>query len=202
MEQVIISIGREYGSAGHEIAQRLAEHYNLKLYDKNLLKEIAEEKNLNHQELEEFDEKFRNKFLYRKVRNMNSSPEDNVAQIQFNYLKDKAKSGESFVVVGRCSETVLKDFPALISIFITGDMDCKLKRIERLYHLKGREARNFILENNTKRKLYHNSHCKNTWGDSRNYDLLMNSSKLGLEGSVDMLIKYIDARRSHPETEC
>ena len=199
MKQVIISIGREYGSAGHEIAQRLAEHYNLKLYDKNLLKEIAEEHNLDSKELEEFDEKFRNKFLYRKVRNMNSSPEDNVAQIQFKYLRDKAESGESFVVVGRCSETILKEYPALISIFITGDMESKMERIERLYHLSGLEAKAFIFENNTKRKLYHNSHCKNTWGDSRNYDLLMNSSKLGLDGSVDMLIKYIDARRAQFE---
>lgn len=201
MKQVIISIGREFGSAGHEIAQRLAEHYNFKLYDKNLLKEIANEKNLDSEELEEFDEKFRNKFLYRTVKNMNSSPEDNVAQIQFNYLKDKARSGESFVVVGRCSETILKEFPALISIFITGDMESKLERIERLYHLTGKEARNFIYENNTKRKLYHNSHCKNTWGDSRNYDLMMNSSKLGLDGSVDMLIKYIDARREQFEKQ-
>ena len=202
MKQFIISIGREFGSAGHEIAQRLAEHYNLKMYDRNLLQEIAEEKELDISALQEFDEKLRNRFLSRTVRNMSSPPEDNVANIQFNYLKDKAKSGKSFVVVGRCSETVLKEYPGLISIFVTGDMKCKLERIENIYHLTGKKAEKFIFENNLKRKLYHNSHCKKTWGDSRNYDLTINSSKLGLDGSIEMLIQYIDARIAHMEEEC
>lgn len=196
MNQLIISIGREFGSAGREIAQKLAQHYGMPLYDSNLLKEIAEQKNVDSEEIKEFDEVKRNKLLYRTVRGMSSSPQENLAQLQFDFLKEKAKEGESFVVVGRCSETVLKGNAGLVSIFITGDMESKMARIERLYHKTGKEAEKFIKENNNKRKKYHNSHCGSTWGDSRNYDLTINSSKLGVEGSMDILIQYIDARKN------
>jgi hypothetical protein len=112
-EQLIISVSREYGSGGHEIAQKLAEYYKLPMYDHNLLDEVAASMNVSSKELAEFDEKRRNKFLYRSVMGMNSSPADNVARMQFDYIKKKAEAGESFVIVGRCSEIVLKDNPNL-----------------------------------------------------------------------------------------
>ena len=132
-KQVIISIGREFGSAGHEIAERIAKRYGLSLYDHNLLREVADSHNVNPEELEIFDEMKHNKFLYRTVKGMSSSPADNVAMMQFNFLREKAEKGESFVVVGRCSETILKDYEGLISIFIIGDMDQKIARVARLY---------------------------------------------------------------------
>lgn len=195
MGQIIISIGREFGSAGHEIAEKLAEHYQMPLYDRNLLKEIAAQKHISSEQIEEFDEVKRNKWMYRTVKGMNSSPQDNVAQMQFDFLRQKAEEGESFIVVGRCSETVLKDYAGLIAIFITGDMDSKIERITRLYNKSEKEAEKFIKDCNKKRKRYHNSHCDSVWGDSRNYDMTINSSKLGLEGSIDILIDYIDARK-------
>ena len=79
-KQVIISIGREFGSAGHEIAERIAKRYGLSLYDHNLLREVADSHNVNPEELEIFDEMKHNKFLYRTVKGMSSSPADNVAQ--------------------------------------------------------------------------------------------------------------------------
>ena len=97
--QFIISIGREFGSAGHEIAQKLAEHYNITLLDHNLLDEIASEKNLDVTNLQNFDEKKKKVGLYRTVKGLSSSPEDNVAFLQFDYLRKKAEKGESFVIV-------------------------------------------------------------------------------------------------------
>lgn len=195
MEQLIISIGREFGTAGHEIAEKLAEHYGLPLYDQNLLDEIAEKRNVDSKKLKEFDEK-KTVALYRTVRGMNSSPSENVAQMQFDYLREKAKSGESFVVVGRCSEEVLKDYKCMIPIFINGDMDCKVARIVKKYGLTDEEAREYIKKMDRKRKYYHNSHCDTKWGDSRNYELTINSSRLGIDDSVKMLIWYIDTRRA------
>ena len=195
MDQIIIAIGREFGSGGHDIADKLASHYNIPLYDKNLLKAVANEKNIDHEALQEFDERRRNKFLYRTVRGMNSSPSDNVAKMQFEFLKEKAAKGESFVVVGRCAETVLKDEPSLVSIFITADMEYKMFRVERDLHMTGTDAKVYIESENMKRKYYHNSHCKNKWGDSRCYDITINSNKLGIHKSADILINYIDARR-------
>ena len=183
-EQLIISVSREYGSGGHEIAQKLAEYYKLPMYDHNLLDEVAASMNVSSQELAEFDETRRNKFLYRSVMGMNSSPADNVARMQFDYIKKKAEAGESFVIVGRCSEIVLKDNPNLISIFVLGDREAKIKRVMEIYELDARHAEERMIEKDRRRKSYHNSHCKVKWGDSRNYDLSINSSKLGVEETV------------------
>ena len=194
MKQLIISIGREFGSAGHEFAERLAKRYGLPLYDHNLLDEVAASHNMDSQELQEYDEMKHNKFLYRSINGMSSSPADNVANMQFNFLLDKAEKGQSFVIVGRCSETILKDYEGLISVFIIGDMESKVARVQHLYGKSEKEAERFIREKDRKRKKYHDSHCKSKWSDSHTYDLSLNSSKLGLEGSVDFLADYINRR--------
>lgn len=193
-QQLILSVGREFGSGGHEIAQKLADIYELPLYDGNLLKEVASARNLDSKDLEEFDEMKRNKLFSRTVRGLNNSPEQNVAFLQFEYLKRKADAGDSFVIVGRCSETVLREYKGMISIFILGDMDKKVERIVDLYHMTEAKAEEFIQEKNRKRKQYHNSYCKGKWGDSRNYEISINSSKLGIDESVRILKEYIDAR--------
>ena len=134
-KQLIISVGREFGSGGHEVAQKLADDYGIALYDHDLLKEIATKKNLKSEDLEAYDELKWNRFLYRTVRGLNSSPEQNVANLQFDFLKEKAKSGESFVVVGRCSETILREYESMVSIFIRGDKPQKAERIMKYYNM-------------------------------------------------------------------
>ena len=195
-DQLIISVGREYGSGGHEIAQKLADWYHLPLYDHNLLDEMALKHGLDKEILEEFDEKKRNPFLSRTVRGMSSSPEHNVAHLQFDFIKEKADEGKSFVIVGRCSETILRAHPAMISFFILGDRDEKIERIMRIYQMSRREAEALMQEKDFKRKRYHNSHCPGKWGDSRNYDFSINSSKLGIDETVKIMAQYIDARRA------
>ena len=159
-KQVIISIGREFGSGGHEIAQHLADRFSLPLYDYNLLREIAQEKNVSASNLEQYDEVPKKGFS-KTVRGFNNSPQLNIAYMQFDFLKKKAAEGESFVVVGRCSEEVLKEL---------------------------------IEKQSKKRKAYHNYFCETKWGDSRNYELSINSSKLGEDATTDMLEDYIKRR--------
>ncbi len=194
-KQLIISVGREYGSGGHEIAERLSKHYGIQLLDHNLLDEIAAEKNLDMQQLRGLDEKHRSRLASRTVRGYSSSPEENLYLLQFDYLKNKAASGESFVIVGRCSESILKEYDGLVSIFVLGDMDRKIERIMRLYQLSKEQAVRKIREKDMKRKRYHNGHCDGRWGDSRNYDITINSSKLGIDRIVKLLADYIDQRR-------
>lgn len=193
MGQLIISIGREFGSGGHEIAEKLAKHYDMPLYDHNLLDKIAEERNLNSEELKSYDE-VQDGVFHRRVRGMSSSMTEHVAQLQFDYLKEKANAGESFVVVGRCSETVLKDNKGLIAIFVNGDKDQKVARVAKKYELSESQAADLMKKKDRARKMYHNINCDSKWGDSRNYELVINSSKLGVDKSVQMLIQYIDAR--------
>lgn len=194
-KQLIITISREFGSGGHEIAEMLARIFDIKLYDKNILEQIAEAKCVNVEDYEKYDEAPRKLVFSRKVKGLSNSMEENIAHIQFDYLKKRAEEGESFVAVGRCAETILKENPALVSIFVLSDWDAKVKRIMRIYDLSEKEAESYMCRQDRKRKEYHNYFCKIKWGDSRNYDISINSSKLGEEETAKMLAEYIKKRR-------
>ena len=193
--QLIISIGREFGSAGHEIVEQLAKHYNIDLLDHNLLDEIAVEKEVDPESLKSHDEKKKNKLFHRTVKGFSSSPEENVSLLQFEYLRKKASNGDSFVVVGRCSESVLKEYDCMISIFVLGGRAVKRERIMELYNMNEAMADRFMTEKDMKRKRYHNSYCQGKWGDSRNYDISINSSTLGVEKTTKLLVEFIDMMR-------
>lgn len=193
-KQVIIAIGREYGSGGHAIAEKLAERFELPFYDHNLLDEIANEKNIDVNNLQKYDEVPRNRLFSRTVKGYSNSPEEVIANMQFDFLRQKAEAGDSFVVVGRCAETILKDYKGLISIFILGDMDKKKARVAEIYNMSDTAAESKIMRHDKKRKSYHNYYCEGKWGDSRNYDLTINSSKMGIEGTKDILEEYIKGR--------
>lgn len=190
-EQFIITIGREYGSGGITIAEILSDKFNIPLYNSNMLNIIAEEKGLNLDELKKYDEKSRNIFLSRSVSGYSNSPEDTTAQMQFDFIKQKAESGESFVVLGRCGNYILKEHPRVIKIFVNADMPEKIDRISKIQQIPLESAKDIIQKKNKKRKTYHNYYCKDKWGDSRYYDIVINSSKLGIEKTADMLESYI-----------
>lgn len=194
-KQLIISLGREFGCGGHIIAQQLAERYKIPLYDSNLLRDVAVEKEMNAEKLQKYDENPKNVLFTRTVRGYSSSPEENIARMQFDYLKSKADAGESFVIVGRCAESVLKGNPNLISIFILGDMEQKIVRTMESNNISKEKAVMLIEQQDKKRKTYHNHYCEGKWGDSRNYDLSINSSKLGLDETTRIIAEYIDSRR-------
>ncbi len=193
-EQLIIAVSREFGSGGHRIAETLAKRFGMPLYDRNLLWELANERNLNVSELEKYDEVPKNRLFSRNVRGYSNSPEENIANLQFQYLRQKADQGESFVIVGRCAETVLKDHPALISIFVLADKEEKVQRIAQFNTLSDEEAAQLIHRQNKLRKSYHNYYCLQKWGDSRAYDISINSSRLGIEHTADFLEQYIRMR--------
>ncbi|MDE5620218.1 MAG: cytidylate kinase-like family protein [Ruminococcus sp.] len=195
MEQLIISVGREFGSGGRVIAEALAERFGIPIYDRHLITEIADKTGLTPEQIEKYNENPKKRIISRRVRGYSNSIEDNIAEMQFDFLKEKSESGESFVVVGRCSETKLKSNPALVSLFILADMDAKVKRVMEIYELSKEDAEDFIFKKDKKRKRYHNYHCSGHWGDSRLYDICINSSCLGIEKTVDYLESYIRARK-------
>ena len=196
-KQMIISVGREFGSGGHVIAEKLAKEFGLPLYDHNLLREIAGEKDFDAQLLEKYDEVPKNRLISRTVNGYSNSPSENIAKMQFDFLKEKAKSGESFVVVGRCSETILREYESMVSIFIRGDKPQKAERIMKYYNMNEKDALGFMKEKDKRRKQYHNRYCPIAWGDSRNYDLVVNSSRVGVDGCVEQVKHYIDLVRKY-----
>lgn len=194
MAQLIISVGREFGSGGHVIAEALSKKFNIELYDNSLITELADKTGLSTEVVEKYNERPKHKLISRTVRGYSNSIEENIARMQFDILRKKAEDGESFVVVGRCAETVLKDNPALISLFILADKDAKAKRIMELHNLSKEKAEALMEKKDRKRKYYHNSYCSGKWGDSRNYDLSINSTRLGIEKTADFIEAYINER--------
>lgn len=191
-KQIIISIGRQYGSAGHEIAEHLAKKLDIDLYDRNLFEEIGKIKNIDTNDLAKYDEVPKKKLFSRTVRGYSNSPEENVAELQFALLKSKWADGDSFVVVGRCADDLFRGMDGFISIFITGDEEEKLRRIMSIRKMDERKAKLALERHDRKRSRYHDYFCKGgKWGDVNNYDICINSSRLGIEGTVQYLYDYI-----------
>lgn len=191
-KQLIISVGREFGSGGHIVAANLAKHFGFPLLDSNILSDIAKEKNTSEDFLRKYDESARNLFFSRTVNGFSNSPEEVVAQMQFDYIKSKADAGESFVVIGRCSDYILRENPGLVRVFILGDEEAKVKRVMERENLSEDKARGLMEQSDKRRKYFHNTHSDNKWGDSRSYDITVNSSKLGLEETSELIVKYIE----------
>jgi cytidylate kinase len=195
MKQIIITIGREYGSEGSTVAQKVAEHYNIPFYHKRLLAEVAKDGKYSEEILEKFDERPVNLlFTPMPLAGAESvSIERSVAVSQFQFLLKKAnEEKESFVVVGRCAEEILASNPNVVSIFILADTETKLKTLMERDGISEKEAYNRMKKADKIRKTYHNFYCEKKWGDSRSYDLCINVSKGGLEEAANLIIKYVD----------
>lgn len=193
-KQLIIFIDREYGSGGHEIGEILSKHFNLPLYDSNLLNEVAKHRYVNLEELRKYDETSGLRLFSRKVRGFSSSPSENVANLQFEQLKKMADEGKSFVIMGRCAGTVLKDHPTLVSIFVEACEDFKVKRTMEKENLPEEEASQLIWEKSFIRKMFNNRHSDKKWGDSRNYELCISSSSLGIEKTAEFIKLFIEEK--------
>jgi len=191
-KQVIISIGRQYGSAGHEIAQKLSERLDVEFLDRNLFDEIGKVKHIDTNDLTKYDERPKKRLFSRTVRGYSNSPEENVAELQFALLKSKWADGDSFVVVGRCADDLFRNYDGFVSIFIVADEKEKLNRIMEINSIDEKRAKLKIERHDRKRRAYHDYFSKGgKWGDVNNYDLCINSSKLGIDGSVEFIYDYI-----------
>ena len=194
-KQIIISVGREFGSGGHEIAEGLAKHYNIPLYDKEIFDHVAEKGSINPDVAKFYDEKPLNPIFYPVSMDGSYLPlEQTVANHIFDFIRQKGdKEKQSFVIVGRCAEYVLRDNPNMVSVFILGDIESKKARVMEKYDLEAKAALNRMKKEDKVRKTYHNFYADGKWGDSRSYDLCVNSSTLGLDQTLQTIIGYIDA---------
>lgn len=192
-DQIIITMGREHGSGGHHIADMIARELGIKLYDKDSIESEIVSEGYSEELIRRMDEKPVNFFASRRIGRFSNSLEVNVAEKTFDMIRAKAASGESFLLIGRCGEQVLKDDPHRISLFIGGDPHAKLCRVMEKKGLSAEEAIEEIRTVDHQRKAYHNYYCEMKWGDARAYDLTVKSDVLGMEGTAEMLIRYIRA---------
>lgn len=193
-KQIIISVGREFGSGGHEIAEGLAKHYNIPLFDKEIFEHIEENESISAEVAQFFDEKPVSPIFYPVMMDGSNLPlEQAVANHIFNFIRIKGdKEKQSFVIVGRCAEYVLRDNPNMISVFVLGDRETKCQRVMEKYDLDEKAALNLMRKEDKMRKTYHNFYADGKWGDSRSYDICINSSTLGVDKTLETLITYID----------
>ncbi len=193
-KQTIIAISREFGSGGRVIAEKIAKDLGLPLLDRNILEDIAAEMHVKTENFKGCDESVGKPFLTRRVRGHSNSMEEALANLQFAYLKKRAEKGESFVVVGRCAGAVLSGMEGLTTVFVLGDRDCKKARVMERYHLSEEDALAKMNRHDKKRKQYHNTFSKTKWGDSRGYDLCVNSSKLGIDKTAELIEHYVKSK--------
>ncbi|MBE7017712.1 MAG: cytidylate kinase-like family protein [Ruminococcaceae bacterium] len=194
-KQVIITVGRETGSGGYEIAKHLGERLGITVYDKNIFEGIGEQFNIDTSALEKFDEKPRKMGITRKVNGYSNSPEEQVVELQRKFLREKAEKGESFIIMGRAGIKTLLDFPCLlIRIFVTADEEFKIERLCQQSGYSRLQAQRYMIWNDSKRKSYHNQFCHVKWGDPASYDIIVKGNKMGLEATADMLAEYVRRR--------
>ncbi len=199
----IITIGRQFGSGGREIGEMIADHFGIKCYDKELLSRAAKESGFCEEMIQNHDERPTNSFLYNLVMDTysfgyNSSSfvdmpiSHKVFLAQFDTIKKIAEEGPC-VIVGRCADYALSDFPNVINIFITGNEECKIKRIkERFDDVNTDEkARDMMNKKDKQRQSYYNYYSSKKWGRADSYDLCVNSSILGIEGTVKFITEYV-----------
>ena len=193
---MIITIGRQHGSSGREIARLLAEKLNYKCYDKEIVDEAANHSDFSRDLIDAFDQKRMSAFILHAGGyglNENFRLNMQVVSAQFDAMRNIAEKGNC-IFVGRCADYILRDHDDLISVFILGDMDERLKCLERRQGLDEVEARKKIKEVDKDRSSFYRYYSDQTWGDAQNYDMCINSSKLGVEGTVQVILDYIKVR--------
>ncbi len=196
----IYTIGREFGSGGLEVGKRLAERLGVKLYDKELLQHAAKDSGFCEEIFENHDEKPTSSFLYSLVMDTYSVNGYQTASFldmplnhkvflaQFETIK-KIADRESCVIVGRCADYALADYPDSINIFIKANTEFRIRNISRRANLTENKARDMMNKNDKQRASYYNYYTSKKWGDSRSYDLCLDSGILGVDGCVEMILK-------------
>lgn len=201
MGNKIYTIGREFGSGGKEVGEKLAARLGIKLYDKELLQQAAKDSGFCEEIFENHDERPTNSFLYSlvmdtySVSGYSSAPfldmplNHKVFLAQFDTIK-KIAERESCVIVGRCADYALAENPDCINIFIHADMDFRIKRVTRDLDITENKAKDYIQKQDKQRASYYNYYTSKKWGDSKSYHLTLDNSKLGSDNCVEMILRF------------
>lgn len=196
---MVITVGRQYGSGGREIGTMLAEKLGIAYYDDMLLKEAAKESGLCEDLFHSFDERPKS-FLYSVAMDPYSfsmnhvmpkgSIEQQVYLATYDTIKKLADKGPC-VLIGRCADYALKDRDDVINLFITAPLENRIERVARRNGITRDEAKERIRRTDKSRASYYNYYSSKDWGDAKSYDLCIDSSLLGIEGTVELLERLV-----------
>lgn len=203
-KNVVITIARQYGSGGKTVGEMLAKDLGIHYYDKELMKLASDDSGINEALFVKADENLRNTSLFKIAKRVYQGelipPEsedftsnDNLFNYQAKIIKEIAKE-ESCVIIGRCADFVLKEYDNVLSVFVHAPEDFCLEQAAKKHSMGLKELDRFIARTDKRRADYYKYHTGREWTDARNYDLCLNSSKLGFECCVEEIKAYIKVR--------
>lgn len=197
----VITLSRQFGSGGSEIAKAVSEKLGIKYVDKAILAEAASSSGIAKEHFEKADERRTNSFLYSLAA---AHYGGTAASVSLNDIITDDKlfihtaeaikkfAGEPCIIVGRCADDILSD-RAIIRVYVYADMKSRVQRISKLYDLNEKAATTLIKKTDKKRANYYNFYTSKTWGDAQNYDLCLCSDVLGIDGTADMICAFAHA---------
>ncbi len=204
-DKYVITIARQYGSGGRTIGQMLSEKLQIPYYDRDLIRLASDDSGINEAMFEKADEKvkgglfhpaekiYQGELLPPESREFTS--DDNLFNYQAKIIRDLAEK-ESCIIIGRCADYILRDRDDVLSVFVHAPRDYCLMQAEIKLHISGKELEKRVTDIDRYRADYYKYHTGREWTDARNYDLCLNSSKLGFDRCVEEICAYMKVRFS------
>lgn len=211
MSNLVITIGRECGSAGRLIGQKLAADLGVKCYDKELLTLAAKNSGLCEELFKTHDEKPTSSFLYSLVMDTYSLGYNTSAYMdmpinhkiflaQFDTIKKLAEE-ESCVIVGRCADYALADYPGMVSVFICGDEEDKIRHLMERHNVDEAKAKDIMIKTDKRRASYYNYYSSKRWASCKSYDMCVSSSAVGYDGAVAIIKEFAKKKQEFLKTK-
>lgn len=205
---IVLTIGRQFGSGGREIGERIAKEMNLSFYDKQLLEAAAEESDIAKELFETHDEKPSSSLLYTLAMDLYAMRYPTSIQAdmplnhkiflaQFHAIQKIGKQGNC-VLVGRCSDYALAEQKDALHVFIHSPLEERIKNVAKLMDVSSGKAKEMIMKEDKKRASYYNYFTSNKWGMPEHYHCCLDSSALGIDGTVETLKKMLEWKMDHP----
>jgi cytidylate kinase len=197
-KKIIINIGRQFGGGGLGVAYELGKKLGIPVYDKELIKKAAQDSGFSKEVFEESDEKKRlfslsSIFANRFSETENYMSDRGLFKMQSETIRNIAEQG-SAVIVGRCSDYILRDMDCALNVFLTSPIEVRAARLSERLGISVEDAEKLAEEKDSKREEYYNYYTFGNWGVASTYDLCLDSSILGIEGTAEYIIDF--ARRA------
>ena len=198
----IINLGRQLGSGGKEIGEKLAKDFNISFYDKELINLASKESGLCKEFFEEADEKastslwgglFGSRFPFISEGGFPYDSylgNDSLFKIQSDVIRHLAEQ-KSCIFVGRCADYILRNHPRCVNVFVSASLEARIERLKRIHNVSTKEAEDLIDRGDKKRSSYYNYYSCNTWGAASTYHLCIDSSVLGIDGTVQFIEEFV-----------
>ncbi|WP_177602341.1 AAA family ATPase [uncultured Phocaeicola sp.] len=208
-EHYVINLGRQLGSGGKEIGEKLAKDLGIAFYDKELINLASKESGLCREFFEKADEKAsqsllgglfgaRFPFITEGAYPYNSYlSNDSLFKIQSDVIRHLAEK-QSCLFVGRCADYILRDHPRCCNVFVSASPEARIERLMRLHHITAEKAEELMEKADKKRSTYYNYYSYKTWGAAATYHLCIDSSVLGIEGTIEFIKQFVKLKLQLP----